>query len=267
MNPVRRDALAALEEFEKQVQQLFQHWQKANQALIPQIETADREAAQGSENPFRQHRDRIEKLLEAQVAEVYRLKTLCRTGGVGSSPSETTQDFLASAKSLWPLAPVDEIEAMRMAVGYLENAVSRDATFDDPQTYLNGISLIIDLMIRCGDFDTAFTMIRSIYRNATQARATLQELLRRTDVDEAEKQRARNKMRSLSRSVEHAGEIRRNLLGKLIERDRPVIRRVLAENAGASVDRVSAALEQNGISPGVVAFLKERGDLDPKKTR
>jgi len=272
-DPIRRDALASVEAFEAQVQQLAHHWQKTNQALIPQIEATEREVGASGANPFRRHRDTIEKLFEAQISEVYRLKALCQSGPAttagesGPVAAQPYQDFLATLKSMWPMAPTDEMEAMRMAAAYLENAVSRDAAFDDPQAHLNGISLIIDLMIRYGDVDSAFGMVRGIYRNATYARGTLQEELHKPDLDETAKQRLRNKMRELSRSVEHAGELRRKLLGILIERDRAVIRRVMADNAGAPIEQLAAALEQNGISPGVVAFLKERGDLDPKKTK
>lgn len=266
-NPLRRDALSALEAYDGQLQQLFHHWQKTSQALIPQIAEADRESGQ-AENPYRRHRDRIEKLLEAQVAEVYRLKTLCRSGvEAEGGAASSTQDFLSTVKSLWPFAPMDEIEAMRMAIVYLEAAVSRDAAFDDPQAHLNGISLLIDLMVRCEDFDAAFTMIRGIYRNATYARGTLQETLRNPELDETAKHKIRNKIKGLSRSVEHAGELRRKLLGVLIDRDRGTIRRVISENAGAPIEQTASALEQHGISPGVIAFLKESGDLDPKKTR
>ncbi|MCL4692772.1 MAG: DUF2225 domain-containing protein [Candidatus Hydrogenedentes bacterium] len=267
-NPMRRDTVAALETYDGHLQQLFHQWQKAGQVLAVQMDAADRETAPGAINPYRHHRERIEKLLEAQVSELYRLKELCRTGvEIEGAGTGTTQEFLASVKSLWPFAPANEVEAMRMAIGYLEKAVSRDATFDDPQAHLNGISLLIDLMIRCEDFDAAFTMIRGIYRNATYARGTMQETLRNPELDETAKQKVRNKIRGLSRSVEHAGELRRKLLGILIDRDRATIRRVLSENAGAPVEQVASALEQHGISPGVVVFLKERGDLDPKKNR
>jgi tRNA-dihydrouridine synthase len=268
-DPIRRDALSAVESFEGELQQLIHHWQKTSQALAPQIGSGERETASNGANPLRHHRDTIEKLLEAQISEVYRLKAYCKSDPASAAPdsTHTLQDFLATVKSQWPMAPVDETEAVRMSVAYLENAVSRDATFDNPQAHLNGISLIIDLLIRSGDVDGAFGMVRGIYRNATVARGALQEKLHKPDLDETAKQRIRNKMRELSRSVEHAGEIRRKLLGMLIERDRDVIRRAIAENAGAPADKTAAALEQNGISPGVVAFLKERGDLDPKKTK
>ena len=268
-DPVRRDALAAIEAFEGQLQQLNHQWQKAGQPLTAQIEATDRGAASTETNPFRQHRDNIEKLLESQVAEVYRLKTLCKTGAPDAAAGErpAAQGFLATVKSKWPMAPVDEIEAMRMAVGHLDNAVLRDVAFDDPQAHLNGLSLMIDLMIRCSDFDAAFAMVRGIYQNATHARNAFQAELRKPGLDETAKQRVLNRIRGLSRSVEHAGELRRKLLGLLIERDRAIIQKIIDAHAGAPVDQMVAALEQHGIPTSVVGFLKEKGELDPKKTK
>ncbi len=261
-DPVRRDALEAVTEFEGRLHQVMQGWQRTNQALLSQLE--------GGKNLIRKHRDNVEKLLETLSTELYRLKVLCKDGVSPASTgngTEALQEFLARLKGMWSTVPTDEVEAMRMAVRYLDKAISRDPIFDDAQTYLNAISLIIDVMIRCGDFDAAFDMVRAIYRNATQARAALQERLRNPDLDETAKQRVRNRMRGLSRSLEHAAELRRKLIGKLIERDRDSIRKIIAAHAGAPVQNVVAALEKSGISPGVVGYLKEQGELDPKKTK
>lgn len=261
-DPVRRDAFEAVTEFEGRLNQVMQGWQRTNQALLPQME--------GSESPIRKHRDNVEKLLETLSAELYRLKALCKDGaspaGTGNG-TEALQEFRAKLKGMWSAAPADEVEAMRMAVRYLEKAISCDPIFDDAQTYLNAISLIIDVMIRCKDFDAAFDMVRAIYRNATQARAVLQERLRNPELDEPAKQRVRNRMRGLSRSVEHAADLRRKLIGKLVERDRDSIRKVIAAHAGAPVQEMVAALEKSAIPLGVVGYLKEQGELDPKKTK
>jgi hypothetical protein len=132
---------------------------------------------------------------------------------------------------------------------------------------LNGISLIVDLLIRCNDLDAAFETVRGIYRGAAEARSKVMDELKAKDIDETAKQRLLGKIRKLSRSIEHAGEIRTKLIGLLALRDQDLIRKVLIENAGTAAAKVMTALEQNGIVPAVITYLNDRGDLEPAKTK
>lgn len=274
LNQADKSSLAALGEFESALHRAKEHWVKTSVVLGRQIESPDLEGA--ASNPsatILQHRNNLDKLLEAQFAEVFRLKRILKEGGVSGADSDLAgtstefQKLMVSLKSVWPMAPADENEAMRASLQYLQSAISTDPAFDNSQTYLNGISLVVDLLIRCNDLDAAFDTVRGIYRGAAEARSKLMDEMKAKDIDETAKQRLLGRIRKLSRSVEHAGELRTKLIGLIVERDRDVIRRVLREHAGTSEEKAMTALEKNGIVPGVIAFLQERGDLTPAKTR
>ena len=262
--------LDALGDFESALHRARENWLKASVHLDKQLERGDSPES----NACRQHRGNIEKLMETQIAEVFRLKRLLKEGTLGPGGSGDGFDgdsglrkLMVSIKSVWPMAPSDENEAMRSSLRFLQQAIQTDPAFDNAQTYLNGISLIVDLLIRCNDLDAAFETVRGIYRGAAEARSKVMDELKAKDIDETAKQRLLGKIRKLSRSIEHAGEIRTKLIGLLALRDQDLIRKVLIENAGASAAKVMTALEQNGIVPAVITYLNDRGDLEPAKTK
>ncbi|MBX7256215.1 MAG: DUF2225 domain-containing protein [Candidatus Hydrogenedentes bacterium] len=276
LNRADKSSLEALADFENALHTAREHWVRTSVVLGRQIDEVDYKGNVSEQSAqIRQHRSNVEKLLEAEFAEVFRLKRLLKEGSAASgddAAGKTGGDsefykLMVSLKSMWPMAPSDENEAMRLSLQYLQQAISTDPAFDNSQTYLNGISLVVDLLIRCNDLNAAFDTVRGIYRGAAEARSRLMDELKPKDLDENTKQRLLGRIRKLSRSVEHAGELRTKLIGLLVERDRELIHKILRDNAGISESKVMAALEENGIVPGVVAYLQEKGELTPAKTK
>ena len=60
---------------------------------------------------------------------------------------------------------------------------------------------------------------------------------------------------------EQAGDLRRELVDKLLERDLPKIKQVLAENEGAAAEEIEKALKEIGIGEAVILRMQEKGGL------
>ena len=157
------------------------------------------------------------------------------------------------------------MEAMRWAVTYFKEAISSDPAFDDIRLYLATIALMTDLMVRCDDFDGAFEMIRGIYQSAAEARMRYRQRLTEKDLMPAARQNLILKIRRMDENISHAGELRQQLLDFLIERDKAKILRVLEEHKGAAPKEIEKALQEQGISPGEIAKLREKGGLLAKR--
>ena len=187
-------------------------------------------------------KDHFEKIFAAQFSEFVRLKLACKRAVKGAaldgasanlrlaSTFRTYEEFFEELKTRWPLAPADEIEAMRNAISYFHRALASDPRLDSPRAYGSVVTVVADLMVRCDDLDGAFSMVRSIYKSNSDARLQCQQTLRRKDVDEATRKRLQVQIRRIGDSLQHAAELRRQLIDRLIERDMPMIKQSIQEN-------------------------------------
>ncbi|MFA6244591.1 MAG: DUF2225 domain-containing protein, partial [Candidatus Hydrogenedentales bacterium] len=100
--------LAGLDDFESALHRARESWLKATVHLDKQLEKGDSPES----SVCRQHRGNIEKLLETQIAEVFRLKRLLKERNLSTEGDGDVVDsdsglrkLMVSLKAVWPMAP------------------------------------------------------------------------------------------------------------------------------------------------------------------
>ena len=273
----KRDVLASITECEATLRKARETYLELGRAL----ETYNRErSSDGSTPPYMRFFDSLEAPYDNLAADLFQLKSavgddtpdsgssipgpsvVYKAGSGGFLGFSSHHEFVKRLKSMWSLAPVDEIDSMRTAIPFFEKAVSLDPRFDSAQAYFTIASLIIDLRVRCNDIDPAFSMVRGMYKAGTDARQKCMEELQQKGLDETAKQRIANNLRRIGEMIQQAAELRRQLLDHLAARDWPIIERIVQENPRADATALEKVLEDNGISPGLISHLKESGKLN-----
>jgi hypothetical protein len=109
-----------------------------------------------------------------------------------------------------------------------------------------------------------------MYDAAMETRKECTEQLRQTDIDETSRSRANARLRRSNTSLEQCGDLRHELIDKLMARDMPLIKKILqaAANGKSSLEQIEAVLLKKGVYPEVVTRMKEPGGLlNPQKAR
>lgn len=179
---------------------------------------------------------------------------------------ETIEQFLVELRRLWPEAPVTEREAMLMTVQFFKHALLSDNRFDNAQNHLKVSQLAADLAIRCNDFPAAMEMVRGMYKPAVDERNRLQEKLRKKDNSEIEQRQLQAGMKRVAEAIEHAGDLRREVLQMMVDKEMPRITSI-AQETGAKGADLERTLLDRGIFPEVVSELKGRGALPGRTPR
>ncbi len=229
--------------------------------------------ANAGKNPYAQNSAGIGKQFDSLLGELYRLKTTCKRdlsgkllsgnayegGAFFSFPSY--EAFFEKLKSVWPSAPADELEAMRAAIAYFKHSISTDSRFDDPEAHFSAISLTADLMIRCDDIDAALTTIGTIHKVALDSRQQYMKKMQQKDIDEQTKRRLKVQIERTNTSLGRAVDLRHELLDKLLKRDLPKIKKILAKHEGAPAEEIEKALKKNGIAEPLILRMQDKGGL------
>jgi len=272
--PSVEEILNGMKTLDMAMQKARKNWDNLSNAVEHRAGELEQQfQGEGDENPYTQCRASLGKQFDRFFAELYRLKTTCKRDLSGTLLDGNAQEagpffsfpsyqaFFEKLKSVWPFPPADELEAMHGAISYFQHSVSTDSRFDDPQKRFLTISLITELMVRCGDIDGAFSMVGSLYKVVSDNRQRYMRQMQQKDIDEPTKRRLKVKMERARASLGQAGELRRKLVDKLFERDLPKIKQVLAENEGAAAEEIEKALKEIGIGEAVILRMQEKGGL------
>ena len=272
--PSVEEILEGMKTLETAVDKTRKIWDKVSKAVERRTGELEKQLqAKAGENPYSLHCASLGKQFDNLFAELYLLKNTCKLdlsgtlfggnayegGAFFSFPSY--EAFFEKLKSVWPFAPADELEAMRGAIAYFQHSVSTDPRFDDPEKQFSAISLMADLMIRCNDIDAALSTVGGIHKVALNSRQRYMKEMQQKGIDEQTKRRLKVQMERASASLERASDLRHELLDKLLERDLPKIKKVLAEHEGAPAEEIEKALKENGIAEALIPRMKEKGGL------
>ncbi len=268
-DPRDHEVAKALETFESSLYSANTSWQDLRKRMQqPDAHGGDAESADQV-----QCREALDKLFSAQFTQVHLLKNATAKTDEIAIPSSLPEEngaffshvsygeYFIELKRTWPIAPADEIEAMRLASNYFQRSLSADEKFNSPQAYAAGISLVVDLMIRCSDLDEAFGMVRGMHRSSSDARQECQKGLKRKGASAGEQKRLKAQITRLNESIEHAGELRLLLMDKLIEHHMPGIQEALDKNKNSTQEELERALDECGVTPGLMPRLVEKGIL------
>ncbi len=271
INPYEQEMLKTMVAYEALLLKAREAWATVCRTTSRHLMEIDETLIDGSENPLRSHQENIEKLMRAEFAELFRMKSYLR-GGSDSDPNAgavanksyygypSHGAFMTELKTLWAFAPMDEQEAMRSAVEYYNRAIDAGA-FSTQESFHSAISVITDLMVRCKDLDGAFKLVRSIHQEASDSRHRYQVRMKEENVDGRKRRQLREQIDRVDETIHHTNVLHQTLLDSSIESEKPKILHVLAEHADASLEQIEQALRQVGISSGMIKRMEERDDL------
>lgn len=280
--PSVEEILEGMKILEIETDKARKSWDKVSKAVERRTGELEKEfQTNAAENPYARNCADLGKQFDNLVGELYRLKTTCKrdlsgkllsgdayeSGPFFSFPSY--EAFFEKLKSVWPLAPADEMEAMRAAIAYFKHSVSTDSRFDDPEKHFSAITLITDLMIRCDDIDAALAAIGTIHKTALDSRQKYMKKMQEKDIDEQTKRRFQVQIQRTNAALGRAVDLRYELLDNLLKRDLPKIKKILAKHEGAPTEEIEKILKKNGIVEPLILRMQEEGGLleGPKKKK
>lgn len=272
--PSVKEILVVMETLEKAADKTRKSWDNVSKAVEHRAGELEKKLqAKPDENPYGRHCVSLGKQFDSLFAELYRLKTTCKRDMSGTLFKGDAHDggaffsfpsyeaFFEKLKSVWPFAPADELEAMRGAIDYFQRSISSDSRLDDPNRQFSVVSLIADLMIRCDDIDAALSTVGSIHKSALNNRQRCMKEMQQKNIDPQTKRRLKAQVQRASASLERAADLRHELLDKLLKRDMPKIKKVVAQHQGAPAEEIENALKQNGIVAPLILRMQEKGGL------
>ena len=165
--------------------------------------------------------------------------------------------FLEKIKLMWPLAPTTEKEAMRTAVRYFEKALSSDPRFDDMESYFRVASLSVDLLMRCGEIDTAFGFVRGIHSSCMETRQVYMDKLKEEGITEDRKKKIKVLMSRNNATLECALDLRGELMNNLVERERSRIEGIAKKYPQHPGKAVEEELVKSGVPSGIISYIKD----------
>jgi hypothetical protein len=161
--------------------------------------------------------------------------------------------------ALWPEAPVTEEGAIRLSLPFFEKAISTDPRLGDTNSYFGMLRLMLDLMVRLGEINDALRLIRGIYKSGSDTRAKLQKILKDKEADPADVRKARGHLERVNDSLTKTGELRRELIDRVMECDRALADKVVQQNPDADVEEMERAFKDAGLAPEIFVRLREKG--------
>ncbi len=272
--PTVEDIQKNVANFENLLYQTRTDYERASAGLL-QRATELREAFEekGAENPYLKSRLGLTRQFEGVLSEIYQIKRLLHLDLRGDLESGAVEGaaffsfpsyhhFFERLKGVWSFAPGDEKEAILLSIAYFERSVATDPAFEDSEKYFAAIKLITDLMLRTGNLEGAYAMVRSIYKTASDTRQRFQRELRENkELQEHEKKVLQSRIERTAGSIEQAGQLRHHLLNKFLERDRSKIEAILAENPDADLETLEKLLVDEGVPEALVLKIQEKGGL------
>ena len=204
--------------------------------------------------------DTMGRLLEALHSESYRLKSTFNQSYVTAldeGDKSYSVDFLDEVKNAWVYAPADEIEALRSAIEYFERAIANDARLNDPEPFFKTSALIVDLEMRCNDLDAAFKKVRGVVTAIIQDRGDILARIAKVE-NESHKMDLMKQLTAANRSLDKASELHELVVDKVIAREMPRVKEILAGHTGSTTGQKKVALLSGGVPHGIVHRLEER---------
>jgi uncharacterized protein (DUF2225 family) len=272
--PTVGDIQKVLANFENQLYQARTECERVSAGLRQRAtELADVFEGKGAENPYLRSRLGLARQFEGILSEVYQIKRLLHLdlrgdleqGAVDEAAFFTFpsyHSFFERLKGVWPFAPTDEKEAILLCIAYFERSVATDPAFEDTEKYFAAIKLITDLMLRTGNLEGAYSMVRSIYKTASDTRQRFQRELRENkELQEHEKKILQGRIERTAGSIEQAGQLRHLLLNKFLDRDRPKIEAILAENPDSDLETLEKLLVDEGVPEALILKMQDKGGL------
>ncbi len=220
------------------------------------------EVRRGSENAaaYEKSLETMARLLEALHSESYRLKSTFNRSYVTAldeGDKSYNVDFLDEVKKAWVYAPADETEALRSAIEYFERAIANDARLNDPEPFFKTSALIVDLEMRCNDLDAAFKKVRGVVTGIIEDRGEILARIAKVE-NESHKMDLMRQLTAANRSLDRASELHELVVDKVIAREMPRVKEILAGHTGSTTGQKKVALLSGGVPHGIVHRLEER---------
>jgi hypothetical protein len=219
-------------------------------------------------NPYLAVGDLLEVRLQTLQSDVTSLQMAVlqdQQGRMAPMPAPAPEDAgelekgLRELRPLWPDLPLNEREALVMALAAFEYAYQFEAGDESVEQSLAQVNLILDILIRLGDLERALEWTSQISRYASDTADELQGRISKgrasqnlTPYDETVINR---KIAALGLTRQKAGERRRDILDLMLERDQEKIDRILAENPQLTGPERTKVLVAAGIHDGVLAMV------------
>jgi len=218
--------------------------------------------------PYLTMGDMIEVRLEALKSEVTALQTTVLRdqegpGGHGAGPAPEhaggLSQALLSLAPFWPDLPLGESQSLRLALEAFEYSYQFEGGSESVEQSVTQVNLILDLLIRLGEFERALDWTSQVSRYASDTAADLRDRLAKAKASQTlsgyDGTVMARKIAVLGLTQQKAAERRRDILELMLERDRGRIDAILEQTAQLPAPDRMKALAGAGFNDGIQALV------------
>jgi hypothetical protein len=228
--------------------------------------------------PYLTMGDMIEVRLEALKSEVTALQTTVLRdqegrGGHGGSPvpehAGGLRQALLALAPFWPDLPHGESQSLRLALEAFEYSYQFEGGSESVEQSVTQVNLILDLLIRLGEYERALEWTSQISKYASDTAADLRDRLAKAKASQTlsgyDGTVMARKIAVLGLTQQKAGERRRDILELMLERDRGRIDAILEQTAQLPAPDRMKALAGAGFHDGVQALVAKEWTAPAKE--
>jgi uncharacterized protein (DUF2225 family) len=173
----------------------------------------------------------------------------------------------------WPEVPRTEETCLKRAVQAFDYSYKYEDTDQGIEQGLAVVNLIVKLLLKLGDLDAAFNYASQIFKSGYRDKQELLRQLNQAKMDKKIKnfdERSHlRKIGSINKSLAHAGEIRKQILCLIYEKEKGKILPILKQCVEKSPQEQKQAILETGVNEELIFFLREKGliksEESPKK--
>lgn len=180
-------------------------------------------------------------------------------------------DHLLKLKEKWPLMPVNENQALRIAISAFDYSYNNENYYQSIEQSMSVVGLIVEIYTRLGELSEALDYVGEIYKAGMQSKhgldARMAKARKNKTLSVHDERMIKRKISNINISIKKAGDTRRSLIKQIIDRNIDVIEKLLAENVDKTTEEKVAALAKTGLPDSVIAELKSRNIIKEEKKK
>ena len=212
----------------------------------------------------------VEMLQQSVVSD--QSGSLTSIGRGGDNATAEWRNHLTDLALKWPELPRTEEICIKRAVEAFDYSIKYENTEHSVEQILSLVNLVVKLLLKLGDLDGALDYISQIFKSGFRDKQELQRRLSAAKLDKTiknfDEKSVLRKIATINNTLTQAGEIRKNILGMIYEKNKEKILTLIKNNLSKTAQEQKQILLENQIIEDLLPFLEEKGLIkveDPKK--
>jgi hypothetical protein len=192
---------------------------------------------------------------------------LIATGSGGSNTAAEWRKHLSELALKWPEIPRTEAICLRRAVDAFSYSIKYENTDHSIEQTLSLVNLVVKLLLKLDDLEGALEYISQIFKSGFRDKQELQRRLSAAKLDKTiknfDERGILRKIATINNTLTQAGEIRKNILSMIYEKNKEKILSLL-KDVDKTAEEQKQILLENQVREELFPYLEEIGVIKPE---